>query len=61
MYLLFLEDHSWPPPMQSSTAEMELCTLELNIFHLSKKHMHVVEEGPEEVCLIDIILEEQAE
>ena len=36
-------------------------TLELNIFHLSKKHMHVVEEGPEEVCLIDTILEEQAE
>ena len=35
-------------------------TLELNIFHLSKKHMHVVEEGPEEVCLIDTILEEQA-
>ena len=33
-------------------------TLELNIFHLSKKHMHAVEEGPEEVCLIDTILEE---
>ena len=36
-------------------------TLELNIFHFSKKHMHVVEEGPEEVCLIDTIIEEQAE
>ena len=36
-------------------------TLELNIFHLSKKHMHPMEEGPEEVCLIDTILEEQAE
>ena len=36
-------------------------TLELNIFHLSKKHMHEVEEGLEEVCLIDTILEEQAE
>ena len=36
-------------------------TLEFNIFHLSKKHIHVVEEGPEEVCLIDTILEEQAE
>ena len=36
-------------------------TLELNIFHLSKKHMHAMEEGPEEVCLIDTILEEQAE
>ena len=35
--------------------------LELNIFHLSKKHMHAVEEGPEEVCLIDTILEERAE
>ena len=36
-------------------------TLELNIFHLSKKHMHAMEEGPEEVCLIDTIQEEQAE
>ena len=35
-------------------------TLELNIFHLSKKHMHVVEEGPDEVCLIETIMEEQA-
>ena len=32
-------------------------TLELNIFHLSKKHMHLVEEDPEEVCLIDTILD----
>ena len=36
-------------------------TLELNIFHLSKKHMQPVEEGPEEVCIIDIIMEEQAD
>ena len=40
-------------------------TLELNIFHLSKKHMQQVvaqvEEGPEEACIIDTILEEQAE
>ena len=36
-------------------------TLELNIFHLSKKHMQSVEEGPEEVCIIDTILEEQAD
>ena len=36
-------------------------TLELNIFHLNKKHMHAVEEGLEEVCLIDTILEEHAE
>ena len=35
--------------------------LELNIFHLSKKHMQLVEEDPEEVCIIDTILEEQAE
>ena len=36
-------------------------TLELNIFHLSKKHMQPVEEGLEEVCIINTILEEQAE
>ena len=35
-------------------------TLELNIFQLSKKHMQPVEEGPEEVCIIDTIIEEQA-
>ena len=38
----------------------ENMTLELNIFHLSKKHMQPVEEDPEEVCIIDTILEEQA-
>ena len=36
-------------------------TLELNIFHLSKKHMQPVEDGPEEICIIDAILEEQAD
>ena len=36
-------------------------TLELNIFHFSKKHMQPMEEGPEEVCIIDTILEEQVE
>ena len=36
-------------------------TLELNIFHLSKKNMQPVEEGPEEVCIIDTIPKEQAE
>ena len=36
-------------------------TLELNIFHLSKKHMQPVEEGLEEVCIIDTIMEEQAD
>ena len=35
-------------------------TLELNIFHLSKRHMHSEEDGCEEVCIIDTILEEQA-
>ena len=36
-------------------------TLELNIFHLSKKHMQPTEEGPKEICIIDTILEEQAD
>ena len=36
-------------------------TLVLNIFYLSKKHMQPVEEGPEEVCIIDTILEEQVD
>ena len=35
-------------------------TLELNIFHLSKRHMHSEENDCEEVCIIDAILEEQA-
>ena len=34
-------------------------TLELNIFHLSKKHMHQEEDVSEEACIIDTILEEQ--
>ena len=36
-------------------------TLELNIFHLIKKHMQPVEDGLEEVCIIDTILEEHAD
>ena len=36
-------------------------TLELNIFYLSKKHMHLVEEDPKKVCLIDTILDEQSQ
>ena len=36
-------------------------TLELNIFHFSKKHMQPMEEEPEVVCKIDTILEEQAD
>ena len=36
-------------------------TLELNIFHLSKKHMLLVEDGLEEVCIIDTNLEEQVD
>ena len=35
-------------------------TLELNIFHLRKKHMQLVEYVQEEVYIIDTILEEQA-
>ena len=35
-------------------------TLELNIFHLSKRHMQPVEDDCEEVCIIDTVLEEQA-
>ena len=35
-------------------------TLELNIFHLSKRHMYPVEDDCEEVFIIDTILEEQA-
>ena len=35
-------------------------TLELNIFRLSKKHLQLVEDDCEEVCIIDTILEEQA-
>ena len=35
-------------------------TLELNIFHLCKKHIHLEEEeeGLEEVCMIDTLVEE---
>ena len=33
--------------------------LELNIFHLSKNHMHQQEDDSEEVCAIDAILEKQ--
>ena len=36
-------------------------TLEINIFHLSKKHVHLEGEYLEEVCLIDTIVEEQCE
>ena len=36
-------------------------TLELNIFHLSKNHIQPVEDVLEEVCIIDTILEEQAD
>ena len=35
-------------------------TFELNIFHLGKRHMHSEEDDFEEVCIIDTILEEQA-
>ena len=35
-------------------------TLELNIFHVSKRHMQPMEDDCEEVCIIDTILEERA-
>ena len=46
----------WNGVMQLTFGNM---TLELNIFHLSKKHMHQQEDDNEEVCVIDAILEEQ--
>ncbi|RVW62994.1 hypothetical protein CK203_059277 [Vitis vinifera] len=37
-------------------------TLKLNIFHLYKKHIHPEEEeGPEEVCMIDTLMEEHCD
>ena len=36
-------------------------TLELNIFHLTNKHMQLVEDVTKEVCIIDTILEEKAD
>ena len=36
-------------------------TLKVNIFHLSKKHMQPEEDVPEETCIIDNILEEEAD
>ncbi|RVW83485.1 hypothetical protein CK203_051771 [Vitis vinifera] len=37
-------------------------TLELNIFHLCQKHIHPEEEeGPEEVCMIDNLVEEHCD
>ena len=35
-------------------------TLELNILHLSKRHIQPVEDDCEDICIIDTILEEQA-
>ena len=39
--------------------QLKYMTLEINIFHLSKKHMHQQEDDSEEVCAIEAILEEQ--
>ena len=37
-------------------------TLELNIFHMSKKLITLKEEeGPEEVCIIDTLVEEHCD
>ena len=47
----------WNGVMQLTFGNM---TLELNIFHLGKRHMHSEEDDFEEVCIIDTILEEQA-
>ena len=33
-------------------------TLELNIFYMSKKLITLEEEGPEDVCIIDTLVEE---
>ena len=47
----------WNGVMQLTFGNM---ILELNIFHLSKRHMHSEEDDCEEVCMIDAILKEQA-
>ena len=36
-------------------------TLKIDIFHLSKKHVHLEKEGPKEVCLIETIVYEQSQ
>ena len=46
----------WNGVMQLTFGNM---TLELHIFHLSKKHMHQQEDDSEEVCAIEAIIEEQ--
>ncbi|RVW74333.1 Transposon Ty3-I Gag-Pol polyprotein [Vitis vinifera] len=66
MFQSSLEDLSLQHPMQSSIVGMGSCkltfgnmTLELNIFHLCQKHIHPEEdEGPEEVCMIDTLVEQ---
>ena len=35
--------------------------LELNIFYMSNKQFHTEEEGPEEVCMIDNLVEEHCD
>ena len=47
----------WNGVMQLTLGNM---TLELNIFHLGKRHMHSEEDDFEEVCIIDTIQEELA-
>ena len=36
-------------------------TLELNIFYMCQKQFHPEEEGPEEVCMIDNLMEEHCD
>ena len=47
----------WNGVMQHTFGNM---TLELNIFHLSRRHMHSREDDCEGVCIIDEFLEEPA-
>ncbi|RVW68342.1 Retrovirus-related Pol polyprotein from transposon 17.6 [Vitis vinifera] len=64
-FLSSLEGHFLLLQMQSSTAGMAYAThfgnmtLDLNIFYMSKKQItQEEEEGPEELCIIDTLVEE---
>ncbi|KAL6349710.1 hypothetical protein AAG906_041117 [Vitis piasezkii] len=47
-----------PRVMQLTFGNM---TLELNIFYMCQKQFHLKEEGPEEVCMIDNLVEEHCD
>ncbi|RVW24241.1 Retrovirus-related Pol polyprotein from transposon 297 [Vitis vinifera] len=58
---LSLADRSVKIPRGNGVMQLTFgnMTLELNIFHLCQKHIHPEEdEGPEEVCMIDTLVEE---